>query len=97
MIVIPVTDAGVPESTLIVASDVTVPPAGGVGFGGEKLTCAPPGRELALKATAELNDPIDVIETVSMAELPAPTLIVGAVSDREKSAPEVIVSAKDVV
>jgi hypothetical protein len=97
VIVIPVTDGRVPESTLIVASDVTVPPAGGVTLGDEKVTCTPPGRELALRATAELNDPIDVIETVSMAELPAPTLIVGELSDKEKSAPEVIVSAKDVV
>jgi hypothetical protein len=97
VIVIVVTRGSVPASTLTVAMDVTVPPPGGVTAGGEKVTWTPAGKALVLSATAELNDPIDVIVTVSVAEPPAPTLRVGEVSDNEKSAPEVTVSAKDVV
>ena len=43
-----------------------------------------------------MNEPIDVIVTVSVDELPAPTLRAGELSDNEKSALEVMVSAKDV-
>lgn len=91
------TRAGVPGSTLTVAVDVIVPPADGVTLDGEKLTCTPPDKELALRTTAELNEPIDVTVTVSVEEPPAPTLSVGELRDNEKSAPEVMVSAKDVV
>ena len=92
-----VADAGVPGSTLTVPRDVALPPAEGVTVGGEKVTWTPAGRALALRATAELNDPIDVIVTVSVAEPLAPTLRVGEASDNEKSAVEVTVSAKEVV
>lgn len=97
VIVMAETWASVPGSTLTVAVDVIVPPADGVTLDGEKLTCTPPGKELALRSTAELNEPVDVTVTVSVDEPPAPTLSVGELSDNEKSAPGVMVSAKDVV
>jgi hypothetical protein len=97
VIVIEVTKASVPGSTLTVATDVIVPPTGGVTLGDENITCAPAGRELALRATAELNEPIDVTVTVSVVEPPAPTLRVGELSDNEKSALDVMVNAKEVV
>lgn len=95
MTVIVVAAAAVPESTLTVARDVALPPADGVTLGDENPTWTPAGRELVLSATAELNEPNDVIVTVSVAEPPAPTLRVGELSDNEKSALEVIVRAKE--
>jgi hypothetical protein len=95
--VIVAAEAGVPESTLTVATDVKVPPGGGVTAGDENETCTPAGRAPVLRATPELNDPIDVTVTVSVADPPAPTLRAGELSDIEKSAPEVTVSANDVV
>ena len=97
VIVMVVTSGSVPASTLTVAMDVAVLPPGSVTVGGEKVTWTPVGRELAVSATAELNDPIEPIVTVSVAEAPAPTLRVGEVSDNEKSALEVTLSVKDVV
>lgn len=97
VIVIVEVEAGVPGSTLTVASDVAVPPGGGVTLADENETCTPESRAPALNATAELNEPIEVIVTVSVAELPAPTLSVGELSDNEKSELEITVSAKAVV
>jgi hypothetical protein len=97
VIVIDVTRGSVPGSTFTVAMDVVVPPAGGVTAGGEKPTWTPAGRALVLRVTAELNDDIDVIVTVSLAAPPEPMLKVGEVSDSEKSAPDVTVSMKDAV
>lgn len=97
VIVIDVSKASVPGSTLTVATDVIVPPAGGVTLGDENITCTPAGRELAVRATAELNEPIDVIVIVSVLEPPTPTLRVGELSDNEKSALDVMVNAKEVV
>jgi hypothetical protein len=97
VIVMAETRASVPGSTLTVAVDVIVPPADGVTLDGEKPTCTPPGKELALKSTAELNEPVEVTVTVSVEEPPAPTLSVGELRDSEKSAPEVTVSTKLVV
>jgi hypothetical protein len=97
VIVIVKADGGVPLSILIVATEVTVPPAGGVAGLVEKDTCTPAGNAPAFSVTPELNDPDEVIVTVLVAELPAPTLRVGELSPKEKSAPEVMVSEKDVV
>jgi hypothetical protein len=47
--------------------------------------------------TGALNEPIEVIVTVSVDEPPAPTLRVGELSEIAKSAAEVIVSTKEVV
>ena len=97
MTVIDWVDAGVPGSTLIVASDVTLPPEGGVTLAGENPTCTPLGNAPSVaRVTAELKPPADVTVTVSVAELPEPTLRVGELSASEKSAPEVIVSANAV-
>lgn len=97
VIVMVETRGSVPGSTLMVAVDVIVPPAAGVILDGEKPTCTPPGKEPALKSTAELNEPVDVTVTVSVDEPPAPTLSVGELRDSAKSAPEVTVSTKLVV
>jgi len=86
--------AGVPESTLTVAVEVMVPPAGGVTGLDENDTCTPEGKEPGLRLTGELNDPRDVTVTVSSDELPAATLRVGAVRDNPKSAPDVTVRVK---
>ena len=91
-------DAGVPESTLIAATEVTLPPEGGVTLAGENPTWTPLGTTPSVaRITAELKLPRDVTVTVSVAEPPEPTDRVGELSAIEKSAPEVIVSANDVV
>ena len=97
VIVIVKAAGGVPPSTFTVATEVTVPPAGGVTGLVEKDTCTPPGNAPASKVTGELNDPVEVMVAVSVAELPAPTLRFGVLSDNEKSALDVMVREKDVV
>ncbi len=83
VIVIVKAPGAVPPSTLTVATEVTVPLAGGVTGLAEKETCTPLGREPASKFTAELNEPVEVIVTVSVAEEPAPTLRLGALNPTE--------------
>ena len=90
-------DAGVPESTLTVATEVTEPPAGGVTLLGENETCTPLGSEPAFNVTGELNDPSDVTVTVSVLDVPDPTARLDALMAREKSAPDVTVSVKVVL
>lgn len=90
-------DAGVPESTLTVAMEVTEPPDGGVTLLGENDTCIPLGNEPALNVTAELNDPTEVTVTVSVLDVPDPTARLAALRPREKSAPAVTVSVKVVL
>jgi hypothetical protein len=85
-------DAGAPESTLTVATDVTEPPEGGVTLLGENETCTPLGKAPVLKATAELKEPSDAMVTVSVAELPEPTVRLEDARESEKSAPDVTVS-----
>ncbi len=97
VIVIVKAPGGVPPSTFTVATEVIVPPAGGVTGLVENDTCTPPGNDPASKFTAKLNEPVEVIVTVSVTELPAPTLRVGELSPNEKSELEVIVRAKEVV
>jgi hypothetical protein len=90
-------EAGVPASTLIVAVDAMVPPAGGVTLLEENPTWTPLGKDSAVRSTGELKGPIDVTITVSVTDPPELTDRDEELSESEKSAPEVIVSVKVVV
>ena len=96
-IVIVADEAGVPGSTLTVATDVPEPGDGGVTLAGENETCTPLGTELALNVTAELNVPTDVTVTVSLLEVPDATVRLNGLRLKEKSAPEVTVKVKVVL
>jgi hypothetical protein len=88
----------VPEATLIVATEPTLPPDGGVTLLGENPTVTPLGNAPDVaRFTGELKPPNDVTVTASVAELPEPTESAEELSASEKSAPEVIVSWKLVV
>jgi len=63
---------GVPVSTVIVAVEVTVPPAGGVTLVGENATCTPDSSAPVARFTVVLNPPNDVIVSRSVVELPEP-------------------------
>jgi hypothetical protein len=92
------TAAKVPESTLTVTVDVTLPPDGGVTLAGENETCTPPGSTpVVLSATAELKPPIEVTVAVSVTDPPAATLTPGVLSASEKSAPGVTTNVKAAV
>jgi hypothetical protein len=97
VIVIVGDEAGVPASTLIVAMDPTVPPAGGVTPLGENPTCTPLGKAPVVRLTSELKPPIDVTVTVSVADAPEPTVKEEEPRESEKSAADVIVNVKAVV
>jgi hypothetical protein len=90
-------DADVPASTLTVAVEVAVPPEGGVTELGEKFTCTRLGKGPVKRLTAELNEPIEVIVTVSVAEPPGPTVRLLELNEIEKSLSGVIVSVNVVV
>jgi hypothetical protein len=90
-------DADVPASTLTVAVEVDVPPEGGVTELGEKFTCTPLGKGPVERLTAEMNEPIEVTVTVSVAELPGPTVRLLELNMVEKSLSGVIVSVNVVV
>ena len=87
----------VPVSTVIVAVDVTVPPAGGVRFVGENAMCTPDGNGPVARFTAALNPPNDVIVTRSVVELPEPMVIGSPIIESEKSAAGATVSVNVVL
>jgi hypothetical protein len=80
-----------------VAVEVTVPPEAGVTELGERFTCTPLCKGPVERLTAELNEPIEVIVTVSVAELPGPTVRLLELNEIEKSLSGVIVSVNVVV
>jgi hypothetical protein len=87
---------GVPVSTVIVAVEVTVPPAGGVTLVGENATCTPDGSAPVARFTVVLNPPNDVIVSRSVVELPEP-MVSGPRLESEKSAVGVTVSVNVVL
>jgi len=92
------TAAKVPESTLTVTVDVTLPPDGGATLAGENEACTPTGSTpVVLSATAELKPPIDVMVAVFVTDPPAATLTPGTLTDNEKSAPGVTTNVKTAV